>query len=265
MTNGSGPTAKIESLLKRAGGCTQADVLKAVGWKAVSMQLMAARLGLKLNINKSQKPCRYSVSICEQAKSATPERPVFTNCGNAGDQETPEKSAKRLTRVPFKVSRLMEFCTYRELVNQTGHDVEEWPLVVLKELVDNALDAAEEAEIAPVVSIAVKGDSIIVEDNGPGIPADTIDGVLDYGIRVSSREAYCSPTRGAQGNALKTILPMAYVLNESLGESACGESIIEAHGAAHHIRFSVDHIKQEPKIQRTTKPSHVVKGTRIKV
>jgi DNA topoisomerase VI subunit B len=205
------------------------------------------------------------VPICEQAKSVEPECPVFTNCGNAEDQETLVKSAKRLTRVPFKVSRLMEFCTYRELVNQTGHDVEEWPLVVLKELVDNALDAAEEAEIALVISIAVKGDSIIVEDNGPGIPADTIKGVLDYAIRVSSREAYVSPTRGAQGNALKTILPMAYVLNESRGESACGESIIEAHGAAHHIRFSVDHIKQEPKIQDTTKPSRVVKGTRIKI
>jgi hypothetical protein len=29
--------------------------------------------------------------------------------------------AAKLTRVAFKVSRLMEFCTRRELVNQTGH------------------------------------------------------------------------------------------------------------------------------------------------
>ena len=100
----------------------------------------------------------------------------------------------------------------------------------------------------------MKGGSITIDDNGPGIPADTIKGILDYAIRVSSREAYVSPTRGAQGNALKTILPMAYVLNERLGEDACGETIIEAHGTAHHIRFSVDHIKQEPKIQYTTKP-----------
>ena len=97
----------------------------------------------------------------------------------------------------------MEFCTRRELVNQTGHDVYEWPLVILKELIDNALDACEEAEISPVISVAVNGQTITIEDNGPGIPARTIDGVLDYSIRVSSREAYCSPTRGAQGNALK--------------------------------------------------------------
>jgi hypothetical protein len=82
---------------------------------------------------------------------------------------------------------------------------------------------------------------------------------------VSSREAYVSPTRGAQGNALKTLLPMAYVLNENLGEEACGETVIEAHRIAHHIRFSVDHIRQEPKIQYATKPSHVVEGTRVNI
>jgi hypothetical protein len=34
----------------------------------------------------------------------------------------------------------MEFCSLRELQNQTGHQVWDWPLVVLKELFDNALE-----------------------------------------------------------------------------------------------------------------------------
>ena len=59
------------------------------------------------------------------------------------------KPEPKLTRVAFKVSRLMEFCSERELQNQTGHSVYDWPLVVLKELMDNALDACEEAEVAP--------------------------------------------------------------------------------------------------------------------
>jgi Histidine kinase-, DNA gyrase B-, and HSP90-like ATPase len=200
------------------------------------------------------------------AKSASPNDDIFTNRGKAGDQETPATRAKKkLTRVPFTVSRLMEFCTRRELVNQTGHDVLEWPLVIVKELTDNAIDACEEAEIPPVISVAVKRGSIVIEDNGPGIPAKTIEGVLDYGIRVSSREAYVSPTRGAQGNALKTILPMAYVLDERHGEEASGMTVIEAHGIAHHIAFAVDHIQQEPKIVHTTRPSLVVCGTRVTV
>jgi hypothetical protein len=128
----------------------------------------------------------------------------------------------------------MEFCNRRELVNQTGHDTSEWHLVVLKELIDNALDECEEAGIAPVIEVAVDGDKITIADNGRGIPAKTIGSVLDYSIRVSSREAYVSPTRGAQGNALKTIMPMGYVLDERRGEDACSETVIEAHGVAHH-------------------------------
>ena len=56
---------------------------------------------------------------------------------------------------------------------------------------------------------------------------------------------------------------MGYVLQE--GEDAASETIIEAHGVAHHILFSVDHIKQEPKIEHTTKASSVIEGTRITV
>jgi DNA topoisomerase VI subunit B len=207
-----------------------------------------------------------AIPVVEQAKSDMLPRSVFTNCGKAESQETSiEQPQPKLTRVPFTVSRLMEFCTRRELVNQTGHQESEWPLVILKELTDNALDAAEEAEIAPVISIAVKGYSITITDNGPGIPAKTIDGILDYSVRISSREAYVAPTRGAQGNALKTILPMAYVLNERDGEDASGKTIIEARGVAHHITFSVEHIKQEPKIAHTTERSSLTAGTRIKV
>ena len=65
------------------------------------------------------------------------------------------KREPKIDRVAFKISRLMEFCSERELVNQTGHGAYEWPLVCPKELLDNALDAAEEAEVAPVISIEV--------------------------------------------------------------------------------------------------------------
>jgi hypothetical protein len=42
-----------------------------------------------------------------------------------------QKQRHKLRRVPFEVSQLMEFCSLRELQNQTGHDVWDWPLVVL--------------------------------------------------------------------------------------------------------------------------------------
>src|SRR5215469_1533848 len=119
----------------------------------------------------------------------------------------------RLKRETFETSRLLDFCSERELTKQIGHDVDHWPLVILKELTDNALDAAEEAEIAPVIEVIVTcgpQPSITVSDNGSGVPSETVKALLDFSVRVSSREAYASPTRGAQGNALKTIIAMAF-------------------------------------------------------
>jgi DNA topoisomerase VI subunit B len=202
----------------------------------------------------------------QQAKRPDEGVSVFTNCGKADRRPRP---AKKLTRVAFAVSRLMEFCTKRELQNQTGHSVYQWLLVVLKELMDNALDACEEAEIAPVISIEVNPESgtIIIQDNAGGIETNTIKSILDYTIRVSSREAYVSPTRGAQGNALKTIVAMGYVLDREQANSddAVGVTIIETRGVKHHIKFEVDHINLQPRITHDTTPSSIKVGTKITV
>src|SRR5262245_66321295 len=80
-----------------------------------------------------------------------------------------KKPEPKLTRVAFKVSRLMEFCSERELQNQTGHSICDWPLVVGKEVVDNALDACEEAEVAPEITISLDSGTIIIQDNAGGI------------------------------------------------------------------------------------------------
>jgi hypothetical protein len=161
----------------------------------------------------------------------------------------------------------MEFCTEKELVAQTGHESYQWPRVIVKELVDNGIDACEEAEVAPVIKVTIttgksgKPTRIVIADNGPGIPAETITGIIDYSIRISSREAYISPTRGRQGNALKTILPMAYVL----GGKVKGETWIEAHGVKHRILFTVNQIKQEPIINNIQTRSRVTTGTKVTV
>jgi len=178
----------------------------------------------------------------------------------------------KLTRLAFTVSRLTEFCSEKELVNQTGHDVENWPLVMLKELFDNALDASEESEVAPEIEISVAKDgTITVTDNANGIAAETIKAILDYTIRVSSREAYVSPTRGAQGNALKTILAMSYVLDresdfrEAVNDEAVGITLIETRGELHRIEFKVDHVNSQPKLNHTVTPCTFRRGTRITV
>jgi hypothetical protein len=171
----------------------------------------------------------------------------------------------KLTRVAFKVSRLMEFCSERELQNQTGHSTYDWPLVIGKEAIDNALDACEEAEVAPDITITVDSGTIVVEDNAAGIDTETIQSILDYSIRVSSREAYVSPTRGAQSNALKTILAMGYVLDRKIGSDGNAVTIIETQGVKHRIEFCVDHINSQPKIIHTTSESPINVGTKLTI
>src|SRR5215469_8204072 len=202
----------------------------------------------------------------QQAKK-TDSRPQFLQIVAKPSRVARKAEAKpepKLTRVAFAVSRLMEFCSQRELQNQTGHSVFDWASIVAKELIDNALDACEEAETAPDIMVIVEADKIIVTDNADGIDVTTIESILDYTIRVSSREAYVSPTRGAQGNALKTILAMGYVLQGATGDAA-GVTVIETRGVAHRIEFRVDHINNQPKIIHTTTPSPIATGTRFTV
>ncbi|MGH6898234.1 MAG: ATP-binding protein [Geminicoccaceae bacterium] len=161
-----------------------------------------------------------------------------------------------LNRTTFTTSRLLEFCSSKELTAQTGHEPDDWPLVIIKELVDNALDACEEAGVAPVIHVTVARGKIRVRDNGPGIPPETVASILDFTTRTSSREAYVAPDRGRQGNAGKTIVAMPFALS---GEE--GRVEIVARGIRHEITFTVDRIAQEPVIDHQR---HRLEGTSVR-
>lgn len=169
-------------------------------------------------------------------------------------------SGRDLIRTTFRTSRLSEFCSLKELTAQTGHQPGAWAVVTLKELVDNALDACEEARVAPIIEIMVTDSRIVVSDNGPGLPEATIVGVMDFTTRVSSREAYVAPDRGAQGNALKTLLAMPFALSGDHGTVR-----IRTLGRQHTIEFSVDPIRREPVISHRVEASDCKKGTQFEM
>jgi len=169
--------------------------------------------------------------------------------------------AATLQRETFRTSRLLDFCSEKELTAQAGHERKDWPLVALKELLDNALDSCEEAGTPPQITVTVDKEGITVADNGPGIPESTISAILDFAVRVSSREAYVSPTRGAQGNALKTIMAMPFVLD---GERGVVE--IESQGKRHVLTFKTDQVRQTPIVDMASERVRLVRnGTSIKV
>ena len=131
----------------------------------------------------------------------------------------------KLERTAFEFSRAREYFELKELSTLTGQEPETLAAVVLKEVVDNALDGCEMAGVAPYITVEVDGDVAAVDgeirmsvtDNGGGIPPEVVAKVLDYNIRVSDKSAYRSPTRGAQGNALKTVVGIPHALGGRAG------------------------------------------------
>src|SRR5262249_4750947 len=166
-------------------------------------------------------------------------RPFTIALENLTMSKTPSNGAvregHRLERVTFRTSREMDFFTEKALISQTGHQPDEWPFVIVKELLDNALDACEEAGVPPCLTVAADAAGIAAADNGPGLPEETLRGAMDFSVRVSSREAYVSPCRGAQGNALKTLLPMPWLLDPQ-----DGRLVVTAGGKRHSIRCGTD-------------------------
>ena len=151
-------------------------------------------------------------------------------------QEINSGSKKILTREVFETSRELEYFSEKELRAQIGHDPSFWPIAILRELIDNSLDACEKTSISPTIEIDIKDDFITVSDNGTGIPIEIINKSLNYLSRVSDKAYYISPTRGQMGNALKVIYAAPFVT------SGNGYVEIGSHGELHHISITVDRI-----------------------
>ncbi len=167
-----------------------------------------------------------------------------------------------LQRTTFETSRLLEYFSPKELSMQLGAEPSRWGLVLLKELVDNALDACEAAGTAPHIRVELSPDGFIVEDNGPGLPRSTIERSLDYHVRVSDKSYYVSPTRGQLGNALKCLWAAPYVVSPE----SPGRVEVSSHGVTHAITVAVDLIANEPKITHSITEAEFVKiGTMVRV
>ena len=121
-----------------------------------------------------------------------------------------------LERTTFETSRLLEFFSEKELTMQIGRGRRQWPLALLKELIDNALDACEIAGPPPSIAVRLDPDALTVADNGPGLPAARWSARSTTGAG-SDKAHYVSPTRGQLGNALKCLWAAPYVVHGDAG------------------------------------------------
>jgi hypothetical protein len=168
---------------------------------------------------------------------------------------------KTLNRTAFVTGRALEYFTEKHLIQQIGDIPTRWPRVLLKELLDNALDACESAIIAPEIAVTIEDDALIVEDNGPGLPLSTIENSLDYAVRVSDKSSYVSPSRGQLGNALKCVWAAPFVVTGK-------DTTVKIHTGEllHTIIVTLDRIGQKPVISHTIETASFVKnGTILKM
>lgn len=122
-------------------------------------------------------------------------------------------------------------------------------LMIVKEGVDNSLDACEEADILPDIEVKVKNlrddvFKISIKDNGPGITKKQLPrifGKLLYGSKFHR----LMQSRGQQGIGIS-----AAVLYSQLttGEPAKVWSRTDKNDKAHYLELHIDSLKNEPEI-----------------
>lgn len=137
-------------------------------------------------------------------------------------------------------------------------------VTAVKEGVDNSLDAAEEAEILPDIYIEINKKeqyyTVIIEDNGPGIPKDSIPSVfgkLLYGSRFHKRVQ----TRGQQGIGISAAVLYSQLTS---GNPARITSKTEENEKADYVEMGIDTDNNNP-IIKTEKKVDVDKSHGIRI
>jgi DNA topoisomerase-6 subunit B len=139
-------------------------------------------------------------------------------------------------------------------------------VTAVKEAVDNALDATEEAGILPDVYVSIEeaGDyyRLVVEDNGPGITEEQLPkifGKLLYGSRFHSRQQ----SRGQQGIGISAAVLYSQLTS---GKPARVVSRTEGREEARYFELIVDTDENEPEIRESgTTTWDRPHGTRIEL
>ena len=110
----------------------------------------------------------------------------------------------------YKTAIIADYFTEDELVKRIGLSKSYWDDVVIKELIDNALDSIEPlSEKFVEIVCGINGISIL--DNGGGISIDTVKNIYDFNYYVSKNRHFVTASRGKQGNGLKTIISICFI------------------------------------------------------
>jgi len=165
-------------------------------------------------------------------------------------------------------TELSKYINPQVLPQQTGCDLSDLDDFILKELVDNALDACDETS-TPTVDIVFDTDQFLtltVKDNGIGLTQDRVEKIMDFNKSYSTKSYYKYPTRGALGNALKCVIGAPYALCKTQNLPHISDPFkIVSHGKEHNIQLKVNESEESFKPEMTIREIEPKTGSEISV
>lgn len=182
----------------------------------------------------------------------------------------------------FSINREFDFVRLEGLRRATGRPAHEWDIYIIKELIDNALDAddtlwQQDPSIFPDVKIWIEYIHIperqarqlfVQVQNRALFPVDQLDDVFATQKYTSSKSFTKGLTRGALGNALKTLLGIPYALhNRATGDwqPELKPMSIICQEIEYQPRYHVDRTAQEIRFECKKTASRMQVGTIISV
>jgi DNA topoisomerase VI subunit B len=185
-------------------------------------------------------------------------------------------------REAFSFSREYDYIRMEGLSRATGRPPHEWDLYILKELIDNALDADEalwskNISHYPSVSINIRLEYIKlsqntqllvrVENRAP-FPVESIEAIFATQWYTSHKAFLKGLTRGALGNALKTLLGIPYALRNRGADDWNPETkplSIKSNGKEYLPQYIIDPIAQTLQLVCEETKSRRTNGTIVTV
>ncbi|HYT42002.1 MAG TPA: ATP-binding protein, partial [Methylomirabilota bacterium] len=182
----------------------------------------------------------------------------------------------------FSINRESDYVRLEGLYRTTGRSAHEWDLYILKELIDNALDADEflwrdDPALFPSLYIHLEyitvpspqcQQLIIHVANRASFPVEKIEAIFNTRWYSSEKAFVKGITRGALGNALKTLLGIPYALHNRLADDWKPDLkplSICCHNIEYLPRYIVDSMGQAIHLNIEKRSCKPVTGTLISV
>jgi len=180
----------------------------------------------------------------------------------------------------FSISRTFDVVRLDGLRRATGRPPHEWDIYIIKELIDNALDADESLwhdneTLFPRVHIRVeyaqlgKSSQLFIQVNNRALfPIEKMAHIFEPGLHASGRVFPKRLKRGPFGSALKTILGIPYALRNRVAGDWSPDLkplSIKCHANEFLLRYDIDAVNQIVRFDSQTINGKPVEGTQIGV